>query len=662
MKKLLFTALLFLPTILFSQTLKEFDLQEMSEQQIPVFIDHPNEGAIIFYTAINGLTVESSTGGVVSTQSEGSKFTAFLKPERQILTLKAPGFLEKKLPVENFSAKQAKFYRLNGKEESYSSEKGSYMVRTEPDGCLLTIDGISSFKQFTPFELKDFESKKYRIFLKNPDFMTLDTLIEIRPGLRQSGLFRLRSKFANLSLSAPAMVSVRISNRTLEVGPEFVTLQLKEGNYVITVNDPRFEPYREVVEFKTGETRVINLNLVKKTGFLKINHPDFFEVVVDGISNSKKVGVQLLELTEGKHEALITRAGFKPLEYDFTITRGNVLTWSPEFELDLVKVSINTFPEGASVTLFQNNESKPLGFTPLEEMLPIGEAEFTIKKTGFENYRFTTVIEGEKPFSRTIDLNNPEGKKETKAESVEIFKSIEMVYIDGGNFLMGDTFGDGESGEKPLRQVLIGNYYIGSYEVTQIEWEGVMGSNPSKFKGKRNPVENISWLDAIDFCNKLSKNEGLSPVFKIKGNMVYADFLANGYRLPTEAEWEFAARGGIKTKSTKFAGTNILTKTGWYYGNSGNSTHPVGDKQPNELGLFDMSGNVWEWCMDWKGVYQLKQDVNPTGLATGSYRVLRGGSWKDFENTCRVSRRDGNAPTYTNDSVGFRICRLAESN
>jgi len=164
-----------------------------------------------------------------------------------------------------------------------------------------------------------------------------------------------------------------------------------------------------------------------------------------------------------------------------------------------------------------------------------------------------------------------------------------------------------------------------------------MGSNPSRFKGENLPVENVSWDDCQAFIRKLNELTGQT------------------FRLPTEAEWEYAARGGIKSKGYKYAGSNTLNDVAWYYGNNGEKTHPVGSKSSNELGLYDMSGNVWEWCQDWYGSYSSSSQTNPSGASSGSIRVYRGGSWYNNAGSCRVSYRYGGNPSHSFDFLGLRL-------
>ena len=218
--------------------------------------------------------------------------------------------------------------------------------------------------------------------------------------------------------------------------------------------------------------------------------------------------------------------------------------------------------------------------------------------------------------------------------------SIDMVRVEAGTFTMGATaeMKDPRDDEKPTHRVTLTNdYYIGKYEVTQALWQAVMGSNPSSRKGDNLPVEKVSWKDCQKFLSKLNR---------ITGKM---------FRLPTEAEWEYAARGGKKCRGYQYSGSNNLSDVAWYDDNSGNKTHAVGTKQANELGIYDMSGNVWEWCQDWYGAYSSSSQVNPTGANSGSGRVRRGGCWNASAMVGRSSCRGCLEPVYSYDYLGLRL-------
>jgi formylglycine-generating enzyme required for sulfatase activity len=248
-------------------------------------------------------------------------------------------------------------------------------------------------------------------------------------------------------------------------------------------------------------------------------------------------------------------------------------------------------------------------------------------------------------------------KREPTVQAPKGKVQVNMVPVDGGIFTMGDTIGNGESNEKPTHQVAINGFFISATEITQAQWLSVMEDNPSNNKGGNLPVENISWLDAVSFCNKLSAREGLTPAYSVDGTMVAWDQKANGYRLPTEAEWEYAAKGGKAGGGTAWSGDSQASNIAWYNENSKGMTHPVAQKRANQLGLFDMSGNVCEWCWDWQSSYTTGKANNPSGPRTGNLKVIRGGGWGMDMSYARVSYRDFNSPDYTNDDLGMRIAR-----
>ena len=233
----------------------------------------------------------------------------------------------------------------------------------------------------------------------------------------------------------------------------------------------------------------------------------------------------------------------------------------------------------------------------------------------------------------------------------------EMVYIPAGRFTMGALEDDRDAyvSERPRRLVtLTEDFWMGKYPVTQALWEGVMGFNRSVFQTANRPVENVSWFDVVRFCNRLSNYEGLDPAYDIDGIEVTCDWTANGYRLPTEAEWEYCARA---RQDFKFSGSDTLRSVAWYADTSLGTTHPVGEKKPNAFGLYDMTGNVWEWVWDWKGHYDTEYDTDMTRTKSERFRLLRGGSWLDSSSSLRVTYRYLYYADYEDHSVGLRLAR-----
>jgi len=255
----------------------------------------------------------------------------------------------------------------------------------------------------------------------------------------------------------------------------------------------------------------------------------------------------------------------------------------------------------------------------------------------------------------------------------------EMVFVQGGTFEMGCTAEQTIcfSNESPIHEVTLTDFYIGKYEVTQAQWAAMVPEYAPDYsrygQGESHPTYYISWNDAVTFCNRLSQQEGYSPAYysdsgftqvydalKNGNGAVFWDVSANGYRLPTEAEWEYAARGGAQSKGYQYSGSDNLNEVAWYGGNTPSQTEAAGTKVSNELGIYDMSGNVWEWCWDWYGdsYYGDSPGCAPSGPAGGFVRVRRGGSWNGPARNCRVAiRSDLHSPGERGGDLGFRLSR-----
>jgi len=264
------------------------------------------------------------------------------------------------------------------------------------------------------------------------------------------------------------------------------------------------------------------------------------------------------------------------------------------------------------------------------------------------------------------------GAKDKVEVDPEIEGMIQMVPVKGGSFKMGTA--NGEDDEFPAHYVTVDSFNMATTEVTQELYKKIVGKNPSYFTGEKLPVEKVSWLDAVIFCNKLSVAMGKRPCYSQAGNTdsdlwvsadnITCNYNANGYRLPTEAEWEFAAKGGVNNDSFTYSGSETIDDVAWYEGNSDGETHEVATKAPNSLGLYDMSGNVWEWCWDNYSAtsYSDGASRNTMGPSTGKGKVLRGGSrsgtYGDGSGVCRVTNRNSAAATERYYLNGFRFVNV----
>ena len=294
--------------------------------------------------------------------------------------------------------------------------------------------------------------------------------------------------------------------------------------------------------------------------------------------------------------------------------------------------------------------------------LPVGQHSYIVACNGYESEEGTVKLKASAPSNLQITLtkeamatqntvSQPAVAQQhvvqptvTSSDNISIpvkdGVSIDMVRVEAGTFTMGATpeMEDPFGWEKPTHQVTLTNdYYIGKYEVTQALWKAVMGKKPSTFKGDNLPVYNVSWNNCQEFINKLNKITGKK------------------FRLPTEAEWEYAARGGKKSQGYQYSGSNNISDVAWYEDNSGNNPQDVGSKQANELGIYDMSGNVWEWCQDRYGKYSSSSQTNPTGANSGAGRLYRGGSWAGYAWDCRSSYRNYYSPGSRYNHLGLRL-------
>ena len=386
------------------------------------------------------------------------------------------------------------------------------------------------------------------------------------------------------------------------------------------------------VENKTGEYWVY---MPQGNRQLKVKHTNYAPVMV----TFADYGVEKLE-SNRTYELIITASGGTQVAQKQRLT----IRYSPSSATVLVDNKMVKGTNGvAQTTLSVGQHSFVVacdGYESEEGMVKLkasapSNLQITLSKEATAIQQSPQPIVAQQPVAQT-----PVTNVDNISIPVKDGISIDMVRVEAGTFTMGATAEmiNPHKDEKPTHRVTLTNdYYIGKYEVTQALWKAVMGNNPSNFKGDNLPVENVSWDDCQEFISKLNRITGKT------------------FRLPTEAEWEYAARGGNKSRGYQYSGSRNLSHVAWYENNSGHKTHAVGTKQPNELGIYDMSGNVWEWCQDWYGKYSSSSQVNPIGINNGSNRVRRGGSWSSFDRDCRSSYRGSITPGYRDISLGLRL-------
>lgn len=357
--------------------------------------------------------------------------------------------------------------------------------------------------------------------------------------------------------------------------------------------------------------------------------PDLSDVLLDGTPVGQ-TPLFLPQVLIGNHTVTVRKANRGDYKTTVSIAEGQTAVVEGELS-SLTAVTLDCNAQGAQIWV----DGTALGAISAVRQLAYGPHQVVLRAEGYNDFTGNiTVTDADHAFKFT--MTEKEGAKRTFTVKGVKFT---MVSVAGGTFQMGATAEqqNPNSDEKPVHRVTLSSYYIGQTEVTQALWEAVMGTNPSNFKGADLPVEKVSWDDCQTFIKKLNALTGQT------------------FRLPTEAEWEYAARGGAKSKGYQYSGSNNLGEVAWYTDNSGGKTHAVGTKRANELGLYDMSGNVWEWCQDWYGSYSSSAQTNPQGASSGSNRVDRGGSWDNNAWNCRVAIRCWSSPGYRGYFLGLRL-------
>ena len=442
-----------------------------------------------------------------------------------------------------------------------------------------------------------------------------------------------------------AVVTIDGNQQTVSTDGEYSAM-LPYGNHTYKVEAGGYISKSGSFTISSSDMTPINVSLVSAMATVSVTCPT---PAVSLYVDKKSVGTipWTGSLKEGMHLIEAKKEGYRSQQRTINLSQQQRLDVAFN-ELVAIQgnLSVNYKPFGADVYIDGNK----VGQSPrVFNGIMVGSHKVEIKKDGYgTDSKTVNILEGQTAtLAGMLTANTTVSTNTTSSLSGNTINipvkngiSIDMVRVEAGTFTMGATpeMKDPWDDEKPVHQVTLTNdYYIGKYEVTQALWQAVMGNNPSNFKGDNLPVEYISWDDCQEFISKLSSITGKT------------------FRLPTEAEWEYAARGGKKSRGYQYSGSNNLSDVAWYSDNSGSKTHAVGTKQGNELGIYDMSGNVWEWCQDWKGTYSSSSQVNPTGANSGSVRVLRGGCWNYSARYCRSSFRGRYTPGIRYGNLGLRL-------
>jgi formylglycine-generating enzyme required for sulfatase activity len=454
--------------------------------------------------------------------------------------------------------------------------------------------------------------------------------------------------------SQPAGAMVEIDGQPIGETP--CSRALIPGVYQVGIKKVRYVAHTQTLEVRARTSPAVSTVLTPDFGWITVeSEPAGLPVTID----EKSVGqtpLTAMEIDTGPHDILVNAENYHAEGRRVVIDRGEreVVRVTPVPRNGGLKV-LATDTHGNAVAARVKIGGIEVGRAYQPITLMRGKHRVIVESEE-SSWTGEAVVEEARITDLAVKLDSkmpPVGAANSSGAAPR------MVNIPAGGFTMGSPTSEEnrDSDESQHRVEITQGFYLSATEVTQAQYELVMGSNPSNFKGVDRPVEKVSWRDAVQYCNKLSAREGLSPAYLISGTSVTWDARSNGYRLPTEAEWEYACRAGTTTAYCTGGSEADLARAGWYSGNAGSETHPVGKKLPNAWGLYDMHGNVWEWCWDWYGEYGSGTQRDPQGAADGSYRVFRGGFWSYDAGRCRSAFRNWDIPSSADYNLGFRVAR-----
>ena len=598
-------------------------------------------------------------GNVVGNVSYNkSEYLVYMSEGSKRLSVKLEGYLPLEASFEDYGIKALEgkttyVITISGASvarqiEAPRIKTGWIILESEPSGASVYIN--NEFVGNTPLNNYKQTYGTYQYRLESPNYHPATGTIELNAG-RFEQRIALKPAFGSISVKAN-VTGARIlldGKPTGKNSPATLT-EIPSGSHTITLQFDKYAPQQQNVVVEDGQTADVTVSLDARFARITINSIDGAEIY----SNGKLLGRNRIseDMMEGYYDLEVRLNHHKSATKQIQVIAGQ----SQDITLNPIpkygSLDVTSTPHDAEVTI----DGKPYGKTPLTvNQLLEGEHHVALSLEGYA--KETRDIKLDEKESSTINVILSKERTTVKsnviaqAESVPkiqnvktfTFKDIEirMIRVEGGAFTMGATpeqSNDANSNERPTHRVTLSTYYIGEIEVTQELWQAVMGSNPSRFIGLKRPVERVSWDDCQAFIRRLN---------------ILTD---NRFRLPTEAEWEFAARGGNNSRGNRYAGSNTISEVAWYDDNSNSETHDVAQKNHNELGLYDMSGNVLEWCQDkYDDRYRGGSETNPIGPIHGMYNVLRGGCWSFGAERCRVSYRHSATNNYRNNLIGFRL-------
>jgi len=594
---------------------------EKKAEQIPIMISSNQSGANVF--------IDDELLGTI----QNKMLTVNVNQGERKIKIEKDGFTSQEI-TEEISMPNNSFHF-----DLVPAMPATVKITTEPEGAIVYLEDNVKLGE-TPLK-KFYDAGTYPIRIEKENYETINEQVTITEP-KTTKHYNLEDIRAALTVKTNPNAIVKFNGKEYPGGIDNILLLPQKISFQIE------QEYCKTIDMEyvlqKSETKVFELYPEDISAKLTIKTHANATVKFNG--ESHKGGIENYKLSPQALDILVEMPKAETITRMITLKPRAIETLEiyPEVQTGVVQVMV--IPSEASFELQGDDGEYYQGSGRQTFMdVPVGEYELSVKEDGYKSHKESFKLKADETVQKPVHLEEgsdvPEG----------------MVFVKGGTFQMGSSSGDDD--EKPVHSVTVSDFYIGKCEVTQGEYEAVMGTNHSKFKdsGKDAPVERVSWYYAVEYCNKRSDKEGLDRCYTGSGKNIKCVFNANGYRLPTEAEWEYAAKGGNKSKGYNYAGSNTITEVAEYEGNNNESTKPVGGKQVNELGVYDMSGNVWEWCWDWYGDYSSGSQSNPRGPGSGSSHVFRGGSWYSFASRCRAAYRYDGSLGRSPRSIGFRLVR-----
>lgn len=663
-----------------SQVLNEFVIEEMPADGTPVVqasTQYPTDAMVLVYTALRDLNFRSSIGGLNQQRynERANRYELLISPQRQILFVSAPEFIEQRLALINAQPKEVFYYQVTPRRDF----NVPVVFIVEPKDALLLLDDIPydinqgirvpKGESKLRIEREGYKSIEKTIFISEEVLKYSYTLEELE---LVPVLFGSNESNANVFIDGK---DVGVTDESKSLG-----LFLFPGEYEISVQKSGFVTQTRTLEVFDDRRNSFLFELIKNSGRIRFEiTPENAQIEINRMSFT---GGKLIDYLPGKYRVDISHDGYESYAQMIEVKLGEETRVRADLKPLVGNLKFSVKPALAEVVLLTNEGAPIKKWTGLqmERGLPVGEYKLAVSLDGYASELLSLVVEKDSTIVVDVELQELSNSSLQYSKNDILKRAVEnylasMVRVEGGEFVMGCALqqsGKCNPNEIPARRVRVEDFFMSPHEVS-VEWFALfiestgyrtdaerMGGSRIWTLGVEHNQSNINWR--YDNQGQMrTKNQLNHPVIHVSWNdaKAFCEWLSavsgKHIRLPFEAEWEFASGGGLQSRGHIYSGSNSSDLVGWYRSNSGGNTHRVGEKAANQLGLFDMTGNVFEWVMDW---YAEDSRGEVGGPPTGNQRVIRGGSWNSSKESLPIFRRFSAQPEYRDSEIGFRIVYL----